>query len=351
MEYGLLGTSELKISRACLGTMTWGQQNSDQDAHSQLDFALSRGVNFIDTAEMYPVPTREDTHGRSEAILGAWLAKRGVHERQQLVIATKCAGYSRNPKDLTWIRGDLKVFSAADIRRGVSLSLKRLQTDYIDLYQLHWPARNVPMFGGALFDPAFERDYTPIEETLRALTDEVNAGRIRYVGLSNETPWGMMQFLRLSEQFSLARVVTTQNAYNLINRVYESGLSEIGFREKVGLLAYSPLAFGKLSGKYLNGMPPESRFALFPQFGTRYGKPNVTPAVAAYSELARSCNLSPAKLALAFVNSRSFVNSTIFGGTSLAQLGENIDAFSVRLSPATQAEINAIHTRFTNPAP
>jgi len=351
MHMHLLGNTALKVSEICLGSMTWGQQNSMKDAHAQLDYAQSRGLNFIDTAEMYSVPARAETYGATEKIIGEWLHNKGALCRDQIVVASKCAGPSRNAADLTWVRGDAATFSKADIQRGITGSLKRLQTDYIDLYQLHWPARNVPVFGGALFDATAERESVALEETLAALADEVKAGRIRYIGLSNETPWGLMRFLQLADTSKLARVVSIQNAYSLLNRVYEQGLSEIGFRENIGLLAYSPLAFGHLTGKYLHEAPDNARFKLFPQFGPRYGKPNVVPAVREYAALAAQIGISLTALSLAFCKSRFFVMSTIVGATTLAQLAENIDAFDVNLDTETLAAIDAIHLRYTNPAP
>lgn len=359
MQFNLLGGSDLNVSRVCLGTMTWGEQNTEQDAHVQLDYALSRGINFVDTAEMYSVPARAETYGSTETIIGSWLAKKGRAFRRSIVLATKCAGYARPGTDLSWVRSDLKPFSKADIQRGVSGSLARLRSDYIDLYQLHWPARNAPIFGGMLFDPAAEHDAVPIEETLSALDDEVQAGRIRHIGLSNETPWGVMRSVHATARLDLPRIVSIQNAYNLINRIYEHGLSEIGFRERLGLLAYSPLAFGHLTGKYLAGAPADvradvsakARFSLFPQFGQRYGKPNVVPAVQAYADLARASGLSLTQLSLAFVDSRPFVASTIIGATTLAQLQENIDALATRLDGDVLKAVDALHFRYTNPAP
>jgi aryl-alcohol dehydrogenase-like predicted oxidoreductase len=351
MKVQLLGRSALEVSEVCLGSMTWGEQNTEADGHAQLDYAISRGINFIDTAEMYAVPVRAETYGATEKIIGTWLQKKGRAFRQQIILATKCAGPSRNASDVTWVRGELKAFSSADIQRGVTNSLKRLQTDYIDLYQLHWPARNVPMFGGQFFDVAAERESVALEETLAALHAEVKAGRIREIGLSNETPWGVMAALHVSREKNLPRPASIQNAYNLINRVYEHGLSEIGFREQIGLLAYSPLAFGHLTGKYLNDKPANARFTRFPQFGPRYGKPNVKPAVAAYAELAASRGLTLTQLALAFCKSRFFVASTIIGATSVDQLKENIDAFAINLDRDTLDAIDALHLRFTNPAP
>jgi aryl-alcohol dehydrogenase (NADP+) len=283
MKYRQLANSSLSVSEICLGTMTYGEQNSVADAHQQLDYALASGINFIDTAEMYPVPPRAETQGRTETYLGLWLKQQA---RDQLVVATKLTGPSRG---FGWIRGGPRV-GREQIEQAVDASLKRLQTDYIDLYQIHWPDRNVPTFGQSAFDPAAERATTPIAEQLAVFADLIRAGKIRYLGLSNETPWGVCQFVRHAEQAGLPRVITVQNAYNLINRVFEYGLAETCYREQVGLLAYSPLGFGMLTGKYQ--MPGASgRITRFPGFGQRYAKPNVNEAVAAYSALARQHGL------------------------------------------------------------
>ena len=351
MKTSPLGTSTLHVTPICLGSMTWGQQNTEADGHAQLDYALSRGINFIDTAEMYSVPVRAETYGATEKIIGTWLKKHGAATRERVVLATKCAGPARNPRDVHWVRGELRAFSREDIQRGVKNSLARLQTDYIDLYQLHWPARNVPTFGGYLFNPAIERESVALEETLEALGEEMKAGRIRHIGLSNESAWGIMHCLHLHETKRLPRVVSTQNAYNLINRMFEPGLAEISYREKVGLLAYSPLAFGHLTGKYLDGAPADARFTLFPAFGQRYSAPNVVPAVRAYQALAKSRGLTLTQLALAFCYGQSFVASTIIGATTRTQLQENIDALSVTLETETRAEIDKLHLQFTSPAP
>jgi len=343
MKYRQLPNADLHVSELCLGTMTYGEQNNATDAHQQLDYALAQGINFIDTAEMYPVPPRADTQGRTEEYIGQWLKHQS---RDKLIIATKVTGPSRG---FSWIRGGPRVMRA-HIEQAVDASLKRLHTDYLDLYQIHWPDRNVPMFGQSAFDPACERDTTPIAEQLAVFADLIRAGKIRYLGLSNETPWGVCQFVLHSAQAGLPRVITIQNAYNLINRVFEYGLAETCHREKVGLLAYSPLAFGALSGKYQT--PHASgRLTLFPGFGQRYNKPNVPEAVAAYCTLARRLNLSPTALALAFVRSRDFVASTIIGATTVEQLKENLESIDLDLSHDAQREIDAIHARFPNPAP
>lgn len=345
MAYRALGGSGPQVSAVCLGTMTFGQQNSEAQAHAQLDLALERGVNFIDTAEMYPVPAREATSGQTEACVGSWLARQ---VRERVVIATKVAGPARS---LPWIRGGPPALDRANIRAAVEGSLRRLRTDYIDLYQLHWPERNQPMFGQWQYDPAKERPCTPILAQLEALAELVAEGKIRHVGLSNEHPWGVMEFVRLAEAHGLPRVVTTQNAYNLLNRVFEYGLAEVCHRERVGLLAYSPLAFGHLSGKYLADPAAAGRLTLFADFGQRYAKPGVQPAAAAYAALAREHGLTPAQLALAFVYRRPFVTSTIVGATTLAQLEENLGAWHVEPGAELLAQIDALHLRHTNPAP
>lgn len=343
MNYQKLPNSNLRVSELCLGTMTYGDQNSIADAHQQLDYALAQGINFIDTAEMYPVPPRAETQARTEDYIGQWLKQQA---RDKLVIATKVTGPARG---FSWIRGGPRV-SRAHIEEAVVASLRRLQTDYIDLYQIHWPDRNVPMFGQSSFDPASERDTTPIVEQLAVFADLIRAGKIRYIGLSNETPWGVSQFVHHAVQAGLPRVITIQNAYNLINRVFEYGLAEICYREHIGLLAYSPLGFGVLSAKYQTP-GARGRLTLFPGFGQRYNKPNVPEAVAAYSALARKLGMTPTGMALAFVRSRNFVASTIIGATTLDQLKENIESVNLKLTADALQEIAAIHARFPNPAP
>jgi aryl-alcohol dehydrogenase-like predicted oxidoreductase len=345
MEYRKLGRSDLNVSAVCLGTMTFGQQNTEDEGHSQLDYAIERGVNFIDTAEMYPVPPRAETVTRTESIVGSWLRHQ---PRDRIVLATKVTGPRRR---MDWIRGGPAALDEANIREAIEGSLQRLQTDYIDLYQLHWPERNVPMFGGDQFDPAEETDAVPIRKQLEILSALVKEGKIRYVGLSNEHPWGVMSFLRLAEEYALPRVVTIQNAYNLLNRTFEYGLAEIAYREQVGLLAYSPLAFGYLSGKYLPDGDGQGRATLFKGFAQRYQKPYVEAAVSAYVEAARRHGLTPSALALSFVYRRWFVASTIIGATSMQQLTENLDVWEQPLSDAVLAEIESVHRRYTNPAP
>ncbi|BAZ40425.1 aldo/keto reductase [Calothrix sp. NIES-4101] len=345
MQYKQLGDSDLKVSEICLGTMTYGHQNTIEEAHQQLDYAISQGVNFIDAAEMYPVPPRAETYGFTEAYIGEWLKQQ---QRDKLIVATKIAGPSRH---MTWIRDGVNTIDSINLKQAVDDSLKRLQTDYIDLYQIHWPDRYVPLFGNAAFDPNQERETVAIAEQLSVFADLIKAGKICYVGLSNETPWGITTFSHISQQLGLPKVVSIQNAYNLLNRVFDWALAEASYRENIGLLAYSPLAFGFLSGKYLHGKPEKTRISLFAGFGQRYNKPNVNDAVAAYVEIAHKHNLTPAKLALAFVRTRWFVSSTIIGATTLEQLKENLESIDVVLNEEILSELDAVHTRYPNPAP
>lgn len=345
MKYNKLGSSGLSVSEICLGTMTWGEQNSEGEAHQQLDYAVSRGINFIDVAEMYPVPPKGETQGRTETYLGTWLKKQA---RDKLIVATKITAQGRG---FGWVRGGPGPIGRKTIQEALDGSLKRLQTDYVDLYQIHWPDRYLPLFGGTFYDPGQERATASILEQLEAFADFVKAGKIRHVGLSNESPWGALEFMRIAREKGLPMVASIQNAYSLLNRSYEMGLSEVTRREGIPLLAYSPLAFGHLSGKYLDGAKPAgARLTKFPPFGQRYDKPNVMPAVAAYAELAKKANLSAATLALAFVRSRWFCASTIIGATTMDQLKEDIDIEGVGLQEAVLAEIDAIHLRYPNPA-
>ena len=349
MQYRKLGQTGIDVSVICLGTMTFGEQNSEAEAHAQLDYALERGVNFIDTAEMYPVPPGRETYTRTEQYLGSWLKRRG--KRDDIILASKIAGPSRGDDGQDYIRGGSR-FTRAQIHAACDASLARLHTDYLDLYQLHWPERRVNYFGrlgmSALDDPA---DLTPLAETVAALDELVQAGKIRAYGLSNETPWGVMAHLRESEHTQRTRAVSIQNPYNLLNRSYEVGLSEISLRENLPLLAYSPLAFGVLSGKYRHGAMPEgSRLALFERF-KRYSKPQGFAAVERYAQIAEQAGLSLTALALAFVNDRPFVASNIIGATSLEQLAENIASADVTLSPDVLDAIDAVHAEISNPCP
>jgi aryl-alcohol dehydrogenase-like predicted oxidoreductase len=345
MPYNQLGESDLKVSDITLGTMTYGQQNTIEEAHQQLDYAIAHGINFIDAAEMYPVPTKAETYGLTEKYIGEWLKNQ---QRDQIILATKIAGPGRG---FQWVRGGAKAIDRDNIKQAVDDSLNRLQTDYIDLYQIHWPDRYVPRFGQTVFDPDQVGETIPIVEQLEVFADVIKAGKIRYIGLSNETPWGVAQFSNAAKQLGLPKVVSIQNAYNLINRGFDSALAEAVYYEKIGLLAYSPLGFGLLTGKYLNGNPEKSRIALFEGFGQRYRKPNVKDAVAAYIEIAQRYQISPAQLAIAFVRSRWFVASTIIGATTLEQLKENIESVNIVLTKEILAEIDAVSDRYPSPAP
>jgi aryl-alcohol dehydrogenase-like predicted oxidoreductase len=346
MQTTLLGSSSLRVSKLCLGTMTFGEQNSEADAHSQLDYALERGINFIDTAEMYPVMPRAETQGSTERFIGSWLKKTG--KRAEVVLATKAAG--PNPA-LHWVRGGAQNHDAANLRAAVEASLKRLQTDHIDLYQLHWPSRNVPIFGATAFDPHKERSSVAIEDTLAALGSLVDAGKIGHIGVSNESSWGVSEFTKQAQIKGLPRIATIQNLYNLTARGFETSLlDETCLRENVGLLAYSPLAFGQLSGKYLDNPKASGRLTIFPPtWSPRYLRPTVLAAVKEYAQLARENGMTPAQMALAWCYSRWFVASTIIGATSLAQLKENIDAADITLPDHVVSAIDAIHARLPNP--
>lgn len=349
MQYRPLGRTNINVSVITLGTMTWGEQNTEAEAHSQLDLAVERGINLIDVAEMYPVPPKPETQGLSERYLGTWLKKSG--KRDQLLIATKATGPARKPHNPRHIRGGINHFDRKGLSDALHGSLDRLQLDYVDLYQLHWPDRSVNSFGQLNYNHIDNEETVAIEETLRLLSEFVKAGKIRHIGLSNETSWGVAQFLRAAEKFDLERVVTIQNPYNLLNRLFEINLAEFAHREQVGLLAYSPLAFGVLSGKYLNGARPAAgRLTLFDRF-VRYSNPQVEAATAAYVALARKYQIDPAQLALAYVNSRPFVTSNIIGATTLEQLRSNIDSVSVEITPEIIDGIEAIHKTQPNPAP
>ncbi len=345
MKYNRLGYSELEVSEICLGTMTFGQQNTEKEAHEQLNFAFSEGVNFIDVAEMYPVPPMGATQGLTESYVGSWLSKQN---RDSVILATKVTGPGRK---FDWIRGGPRAIDLENITLAVEASLARLQTDYIDLYQIHWPDRYVPNFGEWSYDPDKIRPTVSIETQLMALKKHVEAGKIRYIGLSNETPWGIMEFVRVAKENSLPVIVSTQNAYSLLNRSFETNLTEVSSNLNVPLLAYSPLAFGYLTGKYLSGqIDKKARLSLFPQFGGRYSKTNVKPATEAYCDLAKKYSLSPSQVALAFVNSRWFVASNIIGATTLEQLKSNIESTNIKLSADLLDDIDRVHLQFTNPA-
>ena len=346
MNFTTLPNTDIKISTICLGTMTFGNQNSETESHSQLDYAIERGINFIDTAEMYPIGGNAQILGSTERHIGSWISKIGKNERDKLVVATKIAGPNRG---LDYIRQPLD-FSKKSIHEAVELSLKNLQTDYIDLYQMHWPERIMNMFGQRGLNKIDTNWQENFFEVLSIYDGLIKEGKIKNIGVSNENPYGVMKFLQESEKHNLPRIATIQNPFSLLNRLFEVGLSEICLRENVGLLAYSPLAFGVLSGKYLNGSKPEYRMSLFPQF-TRYSNENVTKATKLYKDLAEANGLTLIQMAEAFVQRQNFVTSTIIGATTLEQLKENIDAFNVVLSDEVVAEINKIQELHPNPAP
>ncbi len=349
MIYRPLGRTGLNVSVICLGTMTWGEQNTEADAHAQLDLALASGINFVDTAEMYPVPPKPDTQGRTEQYIGTWLKKTG--RRQDIVLATKAAGPARQALRPSHIRGGRLTFNRTNLFEAVDQSLQRLQTDHIDLYQLHWPDRSTNCFGQLGYTHVADDDTTPIEETLDALKALVDSGRVRHVGLSNETPWGVSRFLANANTRDVPRVASIQNPYSLLNRSFEIGLAEFAMRDQVGLLAYSPLAFGVLSGKYLGGAKPAgARLSLFERF-QRYTNPQAEAATQAYVELFTQHGIDPAQGALAYVNSRPFVTANIIGATTMAQLQANIASINVALPQQVLDGIEAIHRRIPNPAP
>lgn len=346
MKYTTLPNTDIKVSKICLGTMTWGNQNTETEGHEQMDYALEQGVNFWDVAELYPVPATAATYGDTERIIGSWFKKTG--KRDQVVLASKIAGGGDYTKHIR-----TNGFSKKGITEAIEGSLQRLQTDYIDLYQLHWPSRGVNCFG--VRDYPYKTSAKEAEnhfELLETLSDFVKQGKIRQVGLSNETPWGTMKYLQTAETHDFVRPVTIQNSYSLIHRGYEVGLSEVSLRENIGLLAYSPLAQGVLSGKYLDGKQPEgARGTLFPRFIARYRNEGSERAVSAYLEIANKYGLSLSELSLAFVNQLPFVTSNIIGATKMAQLKENINSINIELSDEIIDAINAVHAAIPNPAP
>jgi len=345
MRYRPLGRSDISVSEICLGSMTWGVQNSEAEGFQQMDGAFEKGVNFIDTAEMYPVRQSAETYGRTEEIIGKWIAAR--NNRDRVVIATKVVG----PGGFPYIRGGATRHNRTHIKAALETSLRRLQTDYVDLYQLHWPDRATNTFGKLAFAPKADEVMTPIEETIEALDEVVKAGKVRCVGLSNENPWGVMKFLGLAEAGKGPRVASVQNPYSLLNRSFETRLAEVAIREDCGLLAYAPIAAGSLSGKYLDGKRPEgARQTLWPD-NRRYQGPQAEAAIRAYVELAARHDLTPTQMALAFVLSRPFLTSAIIGATTMAQLESQIAAKDVTLSDDLLTEIEALHGVYTYPCP
>lgn len=347
MDMRPLGRTGLQVSALCLGTMTWGEQNTRDEGFAQMDLAIERGINFFDTAEMYAVPPTARTFGTTETIIGEWFrARPGMRER--IVLASKVCGQA---DWLPHVRDGRPRLDHANIVRALEDSLRRLRTDYLDLYQLHWPDRQTNFFGKLGYRHDSDEVSTPIEETLRVLDELVKSGKVRHVGISNETPWGAMRFIAASESLGLPRVASIQNPYNLLNRTFEIGLAEIAHREQLGLLAYSPLAFGVLSGKYLGGARPNgARITLFKRF-SRYTNPEAERATAQYVALARQHGLDPAQMALRYVTTRPFVAANIIGATSIAQLESNIASMDVRLSDDVLAGIEAIHAAQPNPSP
>jgi aryl-alcohol dehydrogenase-like predicted oxidoreductase len=346
MKFRKLGTTDLHVSVICLGTMNFGEQNTEKDAHEQLDYSLSQGVNFIDTAEIYPIPPNAESQGSTERYIGTWLQKRG--KRDDLIIASKVVGIS----NMTYIRnGNQPRFDKKNIRAAIEGSLKRLQTDYIDLYQLHWPDRKTNYFGKRGYKHYPDDQPVPLEETFEVLGELIKEGKIRYIGLSNETAWGVMESFRLHWQKDLPRIQSIQNPYSLIMREYETALAEISIREKLSLLVYSPLAHSVLPGKYIGGVIPKgSRFDYNGKRNfDRYNPPHAQEAIEAYVKLAKKHGLDPAQMALAFVNSREFVTSTIIGATTMAQLKANIGSIDIKLSPEVLEEIEQIHLTHPNP--
>ena len=342
MKYKKLGISDLKVSQICLGTMTYGEQNSEKDAHDQLNYALSRGVNFIDTAEMYAIPPKEKTQGKTEEIIGTWLTKR--KDRDKIYIATKVAG-----PGMDYVRGGSRL-KKKHIMKAIDSSLKRLKTDYVDLYQTHWPERESNYFGKLGYEYS-KNTGVPIEETLDAMSELVKSGKVRYIGISNETPWGTNKHLELHKNRGFERIMSIQNPYSLLNRIYEVGLAEISQNENLSLLAYSPLGFGQLTGKYINKTDKNTRMGLYGDWFTRFNNDECLSSIKEYSKIAKKHKLSLTHLALAFVNSRPFVTSNIIGATTIEQLKENIDSIEINISEDILEDIIKVHVRQPNPAP
>ena len=344
MNYKKLGNTDLDVSTICLGTMTWGEQNTQDEAFEQMDFALSNGVNFWDTAELYAVPPRKETYGDTEEIIGNWFEK--TKKRKEVILATKVAGPARN-----YLRNGENSFTGPNLESALNNSLKRLKTDYVDLYQLHWPERNVNNFGRLGYVHK-EKDWNQFEDVLGELNKYIKAGKIRYVGLSNETPWGALNYLRLSKDKNLPRMMSIQNPYSLLNRSYEVGLAEVSIREKIGCLAYSPLASGYLTGKYRNkNFPKGSRMERDFDFWTRYRKPNTEAAVELYFKICEKHNLNMTQMSIKFCEIQQFMTSVIIGATTMEQLKSDIESVNVNLSNDVIEEINQVQTIYPNPCP
>ena len=346
MNYKKLGNTDLNVSKICLGTMTWGEQNSEREGFEQMDFALNQGVNFWDTAEIYSIPMREETYGETEKIIGNWFQK--TKKRNDIILATKVCGKTSNK----YIRGGGNSFGKKKITEALDESLRRLKTDYIDLYQLHWPERNTNFFGDYGYEhDENDKDWTPFEEILESLKKFIEQGKIRYVGLSNETAWGLSKFLELSKMKGLPKMMSVQNPYNLLNRTYEVGLAEISIREQSGLLAYSPLAFGYLTGKYRNNkLPAKSRMQLFKNFN-RYKNENGQKAIDEYYKISKKYNLDFTQMSLKFCEIQHFTTSVIIGATTMEQLKTNIESVNVNLNSDIINDINKIQQKYPNPCP
>ena len=346
MKFKKLGNTGLNVSLICLGTMTYGQQNTQEEGFAQMDYAVEKGINFFDTAELYAIPPKEKTYGKTEEIIGNWFKIK--KNRDKIILASKIAG-----PGLKWIRGGGEQYSAESIEEALNNSLKRLKTDYIDLYQLHWPERNTNYFGDLDYEHNInEKKWNSFESILKTLKKFIDQGKIRYIGISNETPWGFSKFLQISDENKLPRVMSVQNPYNLVNRSYEIGMSEISIREKAGLLAYSPLAAGYLTGKYRNNkIPKNSRMDLFYENYPRYHNERTYLAVDEYFKIAKKNKITLTQLSQAFVNSRDFVTSNIIGATTMDQLKENVESIDISLDQKIMDEINLVHEKIPNPAP
>tara|TARA_Y100000817_G_scaffold314702_1_gene314672 strand:- start:3160 stop:4194 length:1035 start_codon:yes stop_codon:yes gene_type:complete len=344
MNFKKLGSTELKVSTICLGTMTWGEQNSEKDGFDQMDYALDKGVNFFDTAELYSIPPKKNTFGKTEEIIGNWFVKR--KNREKVILASKISG-----PGLNWIRGGGNQYDKKNLNLALNESLKRLKTDYIDLYQLHWPERKTNFFGRLGYQHKDDKEWNNFEDVLNSLNDIIKSGKVRYVGLSNETAWGLSRFLEISKRKNLPKMMSVQNPYNLLNRTYEVGLAEISIREESGLLAYSPLAFGYLTGKYReNKLPEGSRIKLFKDF-TRYKNENGQKAIEEYYKIAKKHGINFAQMSLKFCEIQPFITSVIIGATTMEQLKTNIESVNVKLSDYTINEINEIQKKYPNPCP
>ena len=345
MNYRKLGNTDLEVSTICLGTMTWGEQNTQDEGFEQMNFALDQGINFFDTAELYAVPPREETYGNTESIIGNWFEK--TKKREKVILATKVSGPARN-----YLRKGKNSFVGKNLDDAINDSLKRLKTDYIDIYQLHWPERNVNNFGKMDYIHK-ENEWNNFEEVLENLKKYIDQGKIRYIGLSNETPWGVMNYLELHKDKKLPRMMSIQNPYNLLNRTYEIGLSEVSIREKIGCLAYSPLASGYLSGKYRNGsFPKGSRMERDGDFWKyRYNTPNMEKAVEEYYKISKKYNIDMSQMSLKFCEVQNFMTSVIIGATTMDQLKTDIESVNVILSDDIIKEINKVHKLYPNPCP